>query len=290
VRLFLALAILSGLTFAQGPSAPGAPPASNTEQPSAGVEAAANTLPDLPRLPRGNSTVMGGAIRKVDRVRDRITVAVFGGRDMTVLFDERTQVYRDGVKSSQGDLRNGERVSVETMLDGSAVFARSIHMLSQALHGECQGQVLEFDRSNGELTVRDTLSPQPIKLRVSATTKIGREGQEALSSANLGAGALVKVVFEPDGSGHDVARQIAILATPGNAFVFSGRVTFLDLHSGLLVLVDPRDKQSYEVAFDPSRVSASRNLHEGDDVVVTASFDGARYKASAITGSLTPSH
>jgi hypothetical protein len=283
VRLFWALAILSSVAFAQGPSATVAPPTSNTEQPSANVEAAANTLPDLPQLPRGNSTVMGGAIRKVDRVRDQLTVAVFGGRDLRVLFDERTAVYRDGVRTSLADLRDGERVSVETMLDGSAIFARSIHMLSQPLQGECQGQVVYFDRSRGELTVRDTLSPEPVKLRVSAATKIGREGQEALSSANLGAGALVNVVFEPDGSGHDVARQIAILATPGNAFVFTGRVTFLDLHSGLLVLVDPRDKRPYEVGFDPSRVSASRNLHEGDDVVVTASFDGTRYKASAIT-------
>jgi hypothetical protein len=289
VRLFWALAILSSVAFAQGPSATGAPPASSTEQPSAGVDAATNTLPDMPPLPRGNSTVMGGAIRKVDRVRDQLTVAVFGGRDIRIQFDERTQVYRDGVRTSLADLRDGERVSAETMLDGTAVFARSIHMLSQPLQGECQGQVLDFDRSKGELTVRDTLSPQPIKLRVSGTTKIGREGQEALSSTNLGAGALVNVVFEPDGSGHDVARQIAILATPGNTFVFTGHVTFLDLHSGLLVLVDPRGKQRYEVAFDPSRVSAGRNLHEGDDVVVTASFDGTRYQASAITGGLSGS-
>jgi hypothetical protein len=79
-----------------------------------------------------------------------------------------------------------------------------------------------------------------------------------------------------------VASQVAILATPGTAFVFVGNVASLDLHSGLLVVVDPRDDKRYDVFFDSARFPMSRDLHEGADVMVTADFDGARYVAHAI--------
>jgi hypothetical protein len=64
--------------------------------------------------------------------------------------------------------------------------------------------------------------------------------------------------------------------------VFVGNVTSLDLHSGLLVLVDPRDDKRYEVSFDSARFPMSHELHEGTDLTVTADFDGARYVASKI--------
>jgi hypothetical protein len=79
-----------------------------------------------------------------------------------------------------------------------------------------------------------------------------------------------------------VASKIVILAVPGTAFVFVGNVTSLDLHSGLLVLVDPRDDKRYEVSFDSARFPMSHELHEGTDLTVTADFDGARYVASKI--------
>ena len=90
-------------------------------------------------------------ISSVDPVTDPLTLKVFGGKRMKILFDERTQVYRDGAKTSLRDLHANDRASVETMLDGTTVFARSIHMLSQAPEGECQGQVLNYDPGTGEL-------------------------------------------------------------------------------------------------------------------------------------------
>jgi hypothetical protein len=280
---FLIVAILSSVAFAQLQS-----PADVKSAQIPGDELVSKLggptafLPDLPAMPRGKSTVIGGSIRQVDGVRDQLTLNIFGGHAMKVLFDERTQVYRDGQKTSLRDLREGDHVSVETMLDGTTVFARSIHMLSNLPEGECQGQVVSYDRGKGELMVRDLLSPAPIKLHVSSATTIVGQGQ-AVSTGNLIAGTLISIHFQADSTGQNVASKIAVLATPGSAFVFSGNVIFLDLHRGLMALVDPRDDKHYEISFDPNRFSISHDVHEGTAVTVTANFDGTRYAASNVT-------
>jgi len=64
--------------------------------------------------------------------------------------------------------------------------------------------------------------------------------------------------------------------------VFSGSLSSLDLHSGLLVLVDSLDEKSHEIFVDFARFPTSQNLHDGDSVRVTAIFDGTRYTANAI--------
>ena len=280
---FLIVVILSGVALAQLPAPADVKSAQITgDQLASKLESPAVFLPDLPAMPRGKSTVIGGSIREVDAVRDQLTLNIFGSRGMKVLFDERTQVYRDGLKASLRDLRAGDHVSVETMLDGTTVFARSIHMLSQLPEGECQGQVVSYDRSNGELMVRDSLSPEPIKLHVSSATTILRQGQQS-GSADLSAGTMISIEFQANSSGQNVASKIAVLATPGSAFVFTGKVVFLDLHTGLLALVDPRDDKRYEISFDPARFPISHDVHEGSAVTVTANFDGARYAASAVT-------
>jgi hypothetical protein len=280
---YLVVAILGSAAFAQLPSPADVKSAQvPADQIASKLEGPTVFLPDLPALPKGRSTVIGGAIREVDGVRDQLTLNIFGGHAMKVLYDERTQVYRDGVKASLRDLRAGDHVSVETMLDGTTVFARSIHMLSHLPEGECQGQVLSYDRSKGELMVRDSLSPEPIKLHISSSTTISRQGQEP-SSGDLIAGTLISIHFQANGAGQNVADKIAVLASPGSAFVFSGNVVFLDLHTGLLSLVDPRDDKHYEISFDPARLRLSRDVHEGTAVTVTANFDGARYSASAVT-------
>jgi hypothetical protein len=160
--------------------------------------------------------------------------------------------------------------------------------LSGAPEGECQGQVMKYNPADRELTVRDALSRRPVQLRVPAGTAMVRQGQAASSSADIGSsdlatGTLISVKFQSDNKGHGVASQIAILATPGTAFVFVGNVAFLDLHSGLLALVDPRDDKRYDVFFDSARFVMSSEIHEGADVTLTADFDGSRYVARAIT-------
>jgi len=286
---FLVAVFLSGVAFAQLSSSAGSNSARDLGvQPASGLESAFGRPPGLPAMPRGKSTVIGGSVLAVDQVREQLTLNVFGGRKLKVLFDERTQVYRDGVKTPLRDLRAGNHVSVETMLDGTTVFARSIHMLSALPEGECQGQVMNYSPADHELTVRDALSSQPVKLRVPAGTAIVRQGQAGSSSAEYGSvdfarGTLLSVKFRSDNKGHGVASEVAILATPGTAFVFVGNVASLDLHSGLLVVVDPRDDKRYDVFFNSARFPVSRELHEGADVTVTADFDGARYVARALT-------
>jgi hypothetical protein len=286
---FLAVAILSSVAFAQSSSSAGSTSAQDQVRPPAfGSESRLGSPPGLPPLPQGKSTVIGGAIREVDSVRDQFTLNVFGGRTLKILFDQRTQVYRDGQRGALRDLRPGDHVSVETVLDGTTVFARSIHRLSALPEGECQGQVLSYDPVDRELTVRDVLSREPVKLRVPAGTAIVRQGQAAsaggdIRSSDLVSGTLISAKFQSDNKGHGVASQIAILAVPGTAFVFAGNVVFLDLHAGRLALVDPRDDKRYEVFFDSARSPVSRELHEGTEVTVTAVFDGAHYGASSIT-------
>ena len=247
----------------------------------------AQTSGSLSPIPPGKSTVIGGAIRNVDPVRDQFTLKVFGGRSMKILYDERTQVFRDGTRIPLRDLGAEDHASIQTVLDGTNVFAVSIHMLSRSPEGEVQGQVVDYNKVTGVLTVNDPLVREPIRLQVPAGTAVVRVGRSSPSAASgpedLRAGTLVDVKFTPGNQGRGVTSQISILAAPGSAFVFSGEVSLIDLHAGRLVLVDPRDEQRYRISLDPSRFPSSRDLHPGSHVTVNADFDGAQYVARSIT-------
>src|SRR5579863_6711421 len=82
-------------------------------------------LPGLLPQPTGKPTLIGGTIFKIDRVRDQMTLNLFGGGRTRILFDARTHIYRDGVVASPGDLQNGTRVYVDTVLAGVDIFAQS---------------------------------------------------------------------------------------------------------------------------------------------------------------------
>jgi Domain of unknown function (DUF5666) len=284
----LAIAVFGSVTVTQAVCIDAKPPQTAITQSDSETDPIPADMPALPSAPQGKSTVIGGEIRKVDAVRDQFTLAVFGGRPIKILFDARTQLYRDGIKLSPGDLHPGERASVETLLDETDIFALSVRMWSRPPEGDFQGQVLRYNPGTGELTISGTLSHEPIKLLVPAGTPVLRDEQAAFSSAPSGssdlvAGALISIKFESNHQGRGVATQITILATPGSTFVFNGNVSFLDLHSGRLVLVNVRDEKSYQIVFDPARFPMSRHLHQGDRVTVTANFDGARYVASSMT-------
>jgi hypothetical protein len=244
-------------------------------------------LSALPAIPRGKSTIIGGEVQNVDPVRDEFRLKVFGQRPMKILFDERTQIYLDGKRIKLHDLRSNEHGSVQTVLEGTDVFALSIHLLSGSPKGDYQGRVVDYNPDTRELTVSAAMSHESIKLLVPINTPIVHQGQRDWASApsglsDLAKGALISLTFESDRKGGGVASQIAILASPGSAFVFGGNLSSLDMHSGSLVLVDPRDEKSYEVFFDAARLPTSHTLHEGDYVRVTATFDGSRYEASEI--------
>lgn len=261
------------------PSAPTDPPA-----PAAG---SAN-LPPMPPLPSGESTIMGGAIRKVDPVLDRFTLDIFGQRPLRIEFDERTQVFRNGVRIPLRELGPADHASVQTALDGTNVFAESIHILSQQPEGECQGVVRSFDAGSGILSIDSGLSPNPVKLYVSGSTGIVRTGQPGFKAARSGEtdlvqGTLINVTFVPDLHGRSVASHITVLAVPGSKFIFGGTISFLNMSSGSLVLVDSRDGKTYEIYFNRYRFASVANLHVGQNVTVNATFEGSRYEASSIS-------
>jgi hypothetical protein len=284
---FRAVVVFGALVIAQVSLSSAMPQQAPNRQSSFGSERAAVDLPALPPVPRGKSTIIGGAIKKVDPVRDVITLKAFGQRPMKILFDERTQVFRDGKITSLRDLGSADHASVQTVLDGTSVYAISIHMLSLSPEGEYEGRVLAYNPGTRELTVSAELSREPIKLLVSENTLFARIGQQAIPSQQAGTADLVKdalisVKFESNGKGRGLVTQIAVLAMPGSEFMFNGDLSTLDLHSGMLVLTDPRDSKSYQVYFNSASVPTSKDLHPGDHVRVTARFDGVHYVASSI--------
>ena len=247
----------------------------------------------LPPLPRGKSTILGGQIRNVDQVLDQFTLGVVGQRPIKIYYDERTQFVRNGTIVPLRELRPVEHASVQTVLDGGNVYALSIHVLSQMPEGECQGHVQSYDPATGTLTVNTNLSREPIRLTVRDDTPVVREGQTAFTSgaegkSDLVSGSLVVIKFEANGKGQAVANHVTVLARPGSSFVFSGSVSSLDMHSGLLVLLDPRDGKTYQISFAPARITGSANLRTGDQVRVTANFDAGRYTATEITANPSP--
>lgn len=248
---------------------------------------AASVKAPLPAAPLGKSTIMGGEIQKLDTVRDQFQLKAFGQKPMTILFDERTQVYLDGKRIRLRDMHSESTASIQTVLDGTSVFAISIHLLSREPEGEFHGQVLSYNPDSRELTVRASSSREPVKLVVPMNTPITRQGQIERSLLRSGLsdlvkGTLVSLTFEPNKQGQGITNAIEVLAIPGSAFVFGGSLSSLDMHSGLMSVIDPGDRNSYQIVFDPSKFPTSQTWHEGDSVRVVATFDGFRYVADSV--------
>jgi hypothetical protein len=283
VRVFIAV-MVGGLALTlEGNAQSGRTPAASMLSPSTLTADSAT----IPPAPSGKSTIFGGEIQNLDPVRDQLTLRVYGERPMKILFDERTEIYRDGARVHLRDLHPEEHASVQTTLDGTKLFAVSIHMLSRAQEGEYAGRVFRFDPGTGELTMASGESRETIKLFVPKDTAFVRRGESAFSSQRAGpsdlvAGSLVAAQFRAGRNGDAVATQVEILAVPGSSFVFSGNLSSLDLHAGMLVLVDPRDNRTYQVSFSPESLPASHSLHLEESVRVVAYYDGTHYVAKEI--------
>ncbi len=285
---FLSVAVVGVIGLAVSLAGAQAAPVSASET-IAEIAMPGGDLPGLPSSPKGKTTIMGGAIRKLDPVRDQFSLEIYGQRPMKILFDERTQIFRDGVKIPLRALRAEDHASVQTVLDGDNVFAVSIHILSQTPDGDCQGHVLSYDPRTGELQIRSSLSPDPVRLYVPANMPIARTGQPAFTSQSSGrndlvAGTLISASFRPMPGGRDTASRITILATPGSSFQFSGTISQLDLSREILEIVDPRDGKSYEIHFSSAHSATGGDIHLGENVNIKAYYDGARYQAAEIAG------
>ena len=281
------------VTWASAQSVAGAPSlvASDSLSPNSvggPSTSAVRTVNPLPALPAGKTTLLGGKISSVDHIRDSIVLEVFGGGRYAVLFDDRTRVFTQGRQEPVDALRAGQRAYVDTMLDGTAIFARNIRLDGELPTGQGTGQVLSFDPRNGELTLRDTLDPQPVRLHLAPEASILRDGR-AVQLSELRSGTLVNITFTlASQGGRPEVRELSIVASPGEQFIFSGRVQFIDERRGLLVIVDPRDNKSYEVYFTPGAERQVRDVHEGTNITATTSFDGRRYLVQSITQQSSP--
>jgi hypothetical protein len=245
-------------------------------------------VPPVPALPTGRSTALGGEIQDIDPVLDRFTLRIYGQKPTKVFFDARTQLFRDGKRVALRELHPSEHASVQTMLDGSKIFAVSIHLRSQSTSGDYEGRVLAFNPVSGELTIGSSAADRPLTITVPPNTNFSRKGQIAFASvqsgpADLQRGSLVSVTFDSDNRGHAVANQISVLATPGAQFVFGGDLTTIDIHAGLLALVDPSDEHSYQVHFNSASFPFTQTLRVGQKVRVAVEYDGTHYQARDIS-------
>jgi hypothetical protein len=202
MKLVLAAIMLSSTVIGLAPSAESQ---SQTPDSQAALKSAstATNLASLPPAPRGKSTVLGGEIRAVDPVRDQITLNIFGQRPVKILFDERTLIFRDGSRIPLRAFGPSDHASVQTILDGTDVYALSIHLLTQSPEGDSDGRVLNYNADTRELTVVSVMLRAPMKFLVPLNTPVTRVGQHAFTqaqsaSSDLVRGALISVRFQTD--------------------------------------------------------------------------------------------
>ncbi len=285
MKLFYSCGVLltAVVMATSSPAQQSAPPAKpDNAAPKVPANPADEPLFDVPPLPQGKVSLVGGTVTKIDRVRNRIWVRVFGGKTMTISFDERSHIYRDGVETTQLGVRKGDRVYIDTMLDNPHIFARNIRVETQTEPADARGQVVGYDPKTGNMTVRDDLSAQEVMVRVTPSTAI-RENNKPVPASTLREGSLIAIQFAPDRANGGVAREISVIAVPGTSFIFDGTITYLDLHVGTLAVANRTDNKTYELHFDPATRDVANSLTVGTQVTIRAVFDGSQYNVSSLT-------
>ena len=115
---------------------------------TSGANAVRNQAPDklldLPPLKHSQASLIGGSLESIDRVRSRFVLRPFGRGKLTIAFDPRTQFVRGAEVVRVQDMHPGDRVYVETVLDGTAVFAKTVHLPKDASAGTAVGQVIAY--------------------------------------------------------------------------------------------------------------------------------------------------
>lgn len=239
-------------------------------------------LLEPPPLPKGKPTLIGGLATSVDHVRNRVTVQPFGkGEKVKVFVDERSHIYRNGVETTVLGIHKGDRVYVDTMLDRDKVFAKNVRVITETGLAEVRGQVIGSNPEKGTISVRDQLSAKPVTFSVSGATRYS-SSKGAATASDVQPGALINVQFSPRADNRDVAKDVMVLAKPGDNYIFSGTVTNLDMRSSTFFVDNQADDQSYEVHFSPTVLADARSLKIGQEVTARAVFDGKKYQATNI--------
>lgn len=263
--------------FTNGASTP--PPAASNSAPN-GVRRSEDYDPllDLPPLKHEKVTLVGGVVVRLDEVMNHMVFQPFGtNQKMQVHFDSRTHFYLDGKPITEREVKQGQRIYLDTQLNGDRVFAKTIWIRSSAESGVGRGQITDFDPAHRVVTVRDELSNQPLKLQLAPNATI-RKGNQAGSESDLVQGALVSIEF---GAQREL-RGITVLASPGSTFLFSGKVTYVDLSQKMIAIDNRSDGKKYDVSMEAIAPSVLRQIREGKDVSVSTVFDGNRYSARTV--------
>ena len=238
-------------------------------------------LLDLPPLPKNKVSLIGGTVAKLDPIQNKVTVQTFGGKQkMRMGFDVRTRFYRDGQPSNQRELKPGQRVYVDTQLDGTKIFAKTIWIETQAPVGDARGQVMSYDSGTATLTLRDELSAEPSKFHLEPNTVV-RQDKETRSVADLKPGSLISLTFGGQGRERAV-REINVLAQPGTSFSFFGKITYVDLSRRLIAIANDPDSKTYDIYLEALPSSVLRDVRQGSEVGISAVFDGSHYVARSI--------
>lgn len=255
-------------------------PAGVGETPSSPL--AYDPLLDPPPLPNKSVSLIGGTVTKLDPVMNQLTIRPFGeNKKVRIAFDTRTRIYAEAQPASESALQNGQRVYVDTMLNGTTVFAKSIQIDARGGAGSGRGQIIAYEPGSQMLTLRDELSDQATQFQLSPSTVVRSDGQTR-STTDLAPGSLVSLKFATE-QGKDVVREVSLLATPGSTFSFFGPITYVDLSRKLVALDNRNDDKNYEIHLTAIPRSMLQNLHEGNVVGISAVFDGAQYVAHDIS-------
>lgn len=243
------------------------------------------TAPDAllapPPAPKGKVSLIGGTVRNMDQIRNRMELNIFGGGKMKFFFDERSHFYRDGVEGTQLAVKKGDRVYVDSQLDQGKIFARKVHVQSERPVGAASGQVLAYNPRSGELTLNEPISSRPLYFRVTKETTF-RRGDQPGSVADLRRNAIVKVSFRPVPGNRAEVREVELVAVPGTRFQFYGKLTHLDLRSGIMGIENQSDSRLYEVHFRPTPQTVTDDLVIGAQLNIIAIFTGKDYSAESI--------
>ncbi|MCU1306059.1 MAG: hypothetical protein JWN45_754 [Acidobacteriaceae bacterium] len=233
-------------------------------------------------LPKNKVALIGGVVKSIDQVRNRMTLQIFGAKKMNLIFDGRTHFDRNGVETNQLAVKTGDRVYVDTQLANGKIFARNVHLRTAEGIASASGQVIAYYPKTGEVSMRDNISKRPVNFRVTQSTVIktkDADGTPALLQPN----ALISVRLNAAAGSRSVANEIDVLASPGAQFTFYGTLSHLDLRSGMLAVDNKSDNRIYDIRFVPAQIGMTDALTIGADVAVVATFNGENYTAKSVT-------
>lgn len=273
-RLLWTMILTVGCAHAQV-AAPTPPATSDQTGPRPTAAAADN--PSEGR-PGGKVGLVRGVLKRLDPIHDQLLIHAFGGGDVRIAFDPRTQFLTETSRARLTGIPVGSVVSVDTVIDEGKLFARSVRTGSSNAV-ELNGQVVRYDAAKSQLTLRDPMSPENVSLRITPSTIVGNRGQSA-SPQTLSPGMLVRVRFSP---AQNTANNVEILAEPGSSFAFEGRIVAVDLRSRVLALSNDSDQSVRELAIGSLDTASLHLLREGADVSIEAEFDGDRYNVRTVT-------